>query len=455
MRLVTQRLALPYFQAAVGLFILQVIAGLLGAAQYVWPGFLYGWLNFNTLKEMHLNLLVVWLLFGFMGATYYIVPEEAQAEVYSPLLARVQFWLFLATGVVALAGFALGHTTGRKFLELPRPLAALVVIVILLFLFNVFMTIRKGGRWTSVLVVLVMGLVGAAAFYIPGQIPLANESMQLFYRWWTVHLWVEGVWELIMGAVLGYLLLKLTGIDREVVEKWLYVIIGLALFTGILGTGHHYYWIGTPRFWLTVGGIFSGLEPLSFLGMMFYALQLARVGQRHHPNRVALAWTIGCAVVAFLGAGVLGLAHTFPPVNRFTHGTQITASHGHLAFFGAYAMLNLAIISYALPELKSFREMRRAPGSVAMWTMIGSMFGMTFALLVAGVLQTYFERIGGLDYFTAQAYLSPWYTVRLIFGLTFLAGLLIYGYEFWRALYLAPPRAPAGGSTAGSATGEG
>jgi nitric oxide reductase subunit B len=91
--------------------------------------------------------------------------------------------------------------------------------------------------------------------------------MDSYWRWWVVHLWVEGVWELIMGGIMSYLLIKLTGVDREIIEKWLYVIVGFTFLSGILGTGHHYYFIGTPKYWLAIGGIFSALEPLAFLGM--------------------------------------------------------------------------------------------------------------------------------------------------------------------------------------------
>jgi hypothetical protein len=163
------------------------------------------------------------------------------------------------------------------------------------------------------------------------------------------------VWELIMGAILSYLLIKLTGVDREVIEKWLYVIVGLTFLSGILGTGHHYYYIGTPRYWLLVGGLFSALEPLAFLGMAIYAIAMAKRGGRNHPNRIALQWTIGCSVMSFVGAGFLGFAHTIPQVNLYTHGTLVTAMHGHMAFWGAYAMLVLAIIAYALPLLTGRR----------------------------------------------------------------------------------------------------
>ena len=86
-----------------------------------------------------------------------------------------------------------------------------------------------------------------------------------------------------MGGILSYLLIKLTGVDREVVEKWLYVIVGLTFLSGILGTGHHYYFI-TPRYWLWIGGIFSALEPLAFLGMAMYAVAMVKRGGRQHPN---------------------------------------------------------------------------------------------------------------------------------------------------------------------------
>jgi nitric oxide reductase large subunit len=117
-----------------------------------------------------------------------------------------------------------------------------------------------------------------------------NQVIDSYFRWWVVHLWVEGVWELIMGAILSYLLIKLTGVDREVIEKWLYVIVGLTFLSGILGTGHHYYYIGAPEYWLMVGGLFSALEPLAFLGMALYAVTMARRGraQAPQPGRAAL-----------------------------------------------------------------------------------------------------------------------------------------------------------------------
>ena len=97
--------------------------------------------------------------------------------------------------------------------------------------------------------------------------------------------------------------------------------------------------------------------------MAIYAVAMARQGGRQHPNRIALLWTVGCAIMSFVGAGFLGFAHTLPQVNLYTHGTLITAMHGHMAFWGAYAMLVLAIITYAMPLLTG-RKLYDARGVV-------------------------------------------------------------------------------------------
>jgi len=148
----SQAVAKPYFIAAIVLFVAQILFGLIMGLQYVIGDFLFPEIPFNVARMVHTNTLIVWLLFGFMGAAYFLVPEEAETELYSPLLARVMFW-------------------------------------------------------------------------------------------------VEGVWELILGAILAYVLIKITGVDREVIEKWLYVIIAMALISGIIGTGHHFFWIGAPEYW--------------------------------------------------------------------------------------------------------------------------------------------------------------------------------------------------------------
>jgi nitric oxide reductase subunit B len=248
----------------------------------------------------------------------------------------------------------------------------------------------------------------------------------------VVHLWVEGVWELIMGGILSFLLIKLTGVDREVIEKWLYVIVGLTFISGVLGTGHHYYFIGAGKMWLIIGGVFSALEPLAFLGMTLFAVGMYRKGEKKHPNKLALNWTLGTAITSFLGAGLLGLAHTLPGVNLYTHGTLITAMHGHLAFWGAYGMIVLAFISYSMPNLTGRKLYDATRGQAAFWLSNIGMIGMTAAFAAAGVAQVYMNRIMGVDFGDVQNEIKVHFFVLILCATVFTVGIGLFIYEFIR-----------------------
>jgi nitric oxide reductase subunit B len=365
-----------------------------------------------------------------MGSAYYIIPEEAQNELYSPKLAIIQLVSFLAVGVTAVIAYHFNWWEGRKFLEIPRPLDYLVVINVLAFLFNILMTLFTGKRQTTTALVLAMGLLFSGLLYLPGMIWFDSQTLDSFYRWYVVHLWVEGVWELIMGGILAFLLIKITGVDREVIEKWLYIIVGLTFLSGILGTGHHYYYIGAPSYWLWIGGIFGALEPLAFLAMALFAVKMYRKGEKKHPNKTALNWTIGAAITAFVGAGLLGAAHTLPNVNLYTHGTLVTAMHGHMAFWGAYAMIVLAIIAYAMPNLTGRKLYNNNMTMYAFWLSNIGMIGMTVAFGVAGVAQVYLERIMGVDFMETQKEIQPHFLVLVLCASGFSTGIILYIVNF-------------------------
>jgi nitric oxide reductase subunit B len=428
------------------LFGLQLVFGLLSAAKYLGPDPLLYILPFDVTKVIHTNLLIVWVLTGFMGATYWMVPEESRTELYSTRLAYVQLLLFLAMGVTAVVGYLFRYGTGNKLLEQPLPHKLVIVVVMLMFLWNVGMTIRRAGRFTTPEGVLLGGLGLAAVLYLPALLEFDNYTVAIFYRWWTIHLWVEGVWEMIQGGFLAYLLIRLSGADREVLEKWLYVIVGLVFIAGILGTAHHYYWVGVPTYWLPIGGIFSALEPVALVGMAMYAYSAMRRSGLQHPNTLALHWTLGSAIYTLFGAGLLGLAHTFPDVNKWTHGTLITAMHGHAAFYGAYAMIVLALVSYALPVLQPGRPERgTALGYWAFWLQLAGMFGMTLSFATAGIGQVYLERIMGLGYLDAQLKIQVHFLMLVATGGLFAVGVALFIVDFFRH---APRLLPAAGPAA-------
>ena len=446
----SQAVAKPYFIAAIGLFVGQILFGLILGMQYVVGDFMFPEIPFNVARMVHTNLLIVWLLFGFMGAAYFLVPEEAERELHSPLLALVTFWVFLVAGALTILGYLLvpyaslaemtGNdllpTMGREFLEQPTITKIGIVIVALAFIYNIGMTVLK-GRKTVVSLVLLIGLVGLAVFFLFSFYNPDNLVKDKYYWWWVVHLWVEGVWELIMGAILAFVLIKTTGVDREVVEKWLYIIIAMALITGIVGTGHHYYWIGTPEYWQWWGSIFSALEPIPFFMMTVFAFHMINRRRRNHPNKVAVLWAMGTAVMAFLGAGVWGFLHTLAPVNFYTHGSQITAAHGHMAFYGAYVMIVLTIISYAMPILRGRKEAASLRSQVlemwSFWLMTVSIVFLTLFLTGAGILQVYLQRFSDspLPFMVVQDKIELFYWLREVSGLVFLIGLIVYVASFF------------------------
>jgi nitric oxide reductase subunit B len=430
MKYQSQKVAYAFFATCIGLLALQIVYGFIMGFAHMGFDVLHDVIPFNVARATHTNLLVVWLLTGFMGASYYIIPEEAERELFSVKLAYLQWASLVLVGVVAVVGFHVGWWEGRKFLEIPRPLDYLVVLNVLMFIFNVGYTALKGRRFTTTGLVLLAGLVSAALLYLPGMIYFDSQVMDSYFRWWVVHLWVEGVWELIMGSMLSFLLIKLTGVDREVIEKWLYVIVGLTFLSGILGTGHHYYWIGAPKYWLMIGGVFSALEPLAFLGMAIYAVAMMRRGGRRHPNRIALFWTVGCGILSFVGAGFLGFAHTLPQVNIYTHGTLVTAMHGHLAFWGAYATIVFGMMAYALPELTGRKLYGGWVPEWAFWLSNIGMVGMTGALGVAGVAQVYLERRMGMDFLAAQEALEVHFFGMILAATLFTVGIVLFGVNF-------------------------
>jgi nitric oxide reductase subunit B len=436
MKYETQKIALAYFSVALALFLIQIIGGLLVGWVYVSPNFLSELVPFSTLRMLHTNSLIVWLLLGFFGAAYFLIPEEAEREIHSTRLAYLQLIILVVgtLGVVVTYLFNLfeGHwllgKEGREFIEQPVWVKIGIVVAALIFLYNVTMTVLA-GRKTAISNILLLGLWGLAllflfAFYNPDNLALDKQ-----YWWYIVHLWVEGVWELIMASILAFLMLKLTGVDREVVEKWLYVIVAAALFSGILGTGHHYFWIGTPGYWQWIGSIFSSLEVIPFFAMMAFAFVMVWKGRRDHPNKAALLWSLGCATLAFFGAGVWGFLHTLHGVNYYTHGTQITAAHGHLAFYGAYVCLNIAIFTYALPILRGRDPYNQVLNMAAFWLMSGGMVFMTFTLTFAGTIQTHLQRVMGEYYMDVQDQIAIFYWMRFGAGVVVLLGVLLLLYS--------------------------
>ena len=254
-----QKLAVKYFTVALALFGAQIVFGLLAGIQYLKPDFLYGVLDFSVNRMVHINALVVWLLFGFIGSSYWLLEDEAGIPVVGLRLGNLVFWVFtLAVAVVVVVYLLVqigpgDHSTlwlineGREYIEAPRWADIGIVACVLAFFFNVAATFAK-GRYTGIGGVLVLDLIALFGIYLAGMFYTPNISVDQYWWWWVIHLWVEATWEVLVGCLMAYGLMKTLGVRRKIVETWLYIEVALMFGSGILGLGHHYFWIGTPEY---------------------------------------------------------------------------------------------------------------------------------------------------------------------------------------------------------------
>jgi len=458
----SQQLALKYLTAAMTLFGIMTVAGLLSAYYYLNPDFLFGFLPFNIAKILHIDTMVIWLLMGFVGAVYWFLPEEFGRELVGIRLAEILFYVFCAAVAAVAVVFVVVQygdsnetalwfiNQGRKYVEAPRWAAVGVVVVMAVFAYNVLGTAYATRRISGITAVLMIDLVPLLGVYLDAFPAVSNMSADLYWWWWLVHLWVEATWEVLIGCIMAWSLMQLLGTSRRIVELWLYIEVALVLGTGILGLGHHYFWIGTPSYWLTIGGLFSALEPLPLLGMVVHAVYDAGTHRMQTTNRPAFYWLMAEAFGNFLGAGVWGFMITLPQINLYAHGTQWTVSHGHFAFWGAYACGVLSVVYLVIQKL---RGLVHVPGRLWMWSFgalnIG-LVGMVAGLLVAGFAQAFVERaIGGS---THQAFMlgqsNPWFVegmiTRFIFGLVFAAGYVALAWDLLTIGRRTPVLAVAG-----------
>lgn len=446
-----QRLAVKYFCVAVILMLAQMLSGALAGAQFLYPDFLFGVLDFSVNRTVHINAMILWMLYGFIGAVYWLIEEEADHPVVGVWLANVMFWILTAAVAVVVVVYVVVQTgagdertlwlimEGREYIEAPRWADIGIVAVLVAFFYNVAATFTK-GRWSGIAGVLTADLVALGALYLAGMFFTPNISVDQYWWWWVVHLWVEATWEIMVGCIVAWGLMNTLGARRTIVTTWLYIEVALVLGSGILGLGHHYFWIGAPEYWLGIGGFFSALEPIPLVAMVVHATYDAGVHRFKSTNHPALAWLIANAFGNFLGAGVWGFMQTLPQINLFTHGTQWSASHAHLAFFGAYATINFAVFYLAVQKWRG--NVYMGPGLVGAWRWKSAfvllnlgVLGMSMAMLVAGYQQSFIERaVEGSTwaaYFEAQRdpafVLSMWW--RQLFGCMTLAGTVLLVWD--------------------------
>ncbi|WP_137597025.1 nitric-oxide reductase large subunit [Paucilactobacillus kaifaensis] len=418
----SQRKSAKYFMIVMLMFLVQVLLGALMAHYYsentffgldlqnIWP--------FNLAKSWHLQLAIFWIATSWLGAGVYLTPRVLGREPkHQGVLVDILFWALIVVVGGSMLGewgailnwkffnnkwWLFGHF-GWEYIELGKFWQILLIIGMLLWvviLMRGFIPkMRKkldGYDRTRLITLLFMGSIAIPAFYLATLfiLPHSHVTFADYWRWWIVHLWVEGIFESFAVILIGYLMvdMKLTTIKSTI--RALYFQLILLLGSGVVGMGHHYFWEGDHSIWLALGACFSALEVIPLCLLIWEAWTHYRVVRDsgiefpYKPTFVFLAWT---GIWNAIGAGALGFLINAPAINYFEHGTQWTSAHAHTSMAGVYGMLSLAIMLFVLRNVSKkeiWTPKLHKMISWSAWLMNIGLAGMTIiALLPIGYLQ--------------------------------------------------------------------
>ncbi len=440
----TQRLSLRFFMLMLVLFLAQVVFGLILALQHADPTFLAGTLNFNVVRAEHLNLGILWIIAGFIGAILFVGPLLSHRELAAPWLIKLLFWAFLLTvswnflsqGLAArgVAGWWAGQPwfqEGLEYLEAGRITDLVVLIGFSILAYVVIRTFPPVREWNEIHWGLGIGVIALAAIWVFGLFYVPRLDLQEYFRWFVVHYWVEGVWEVIHISLVGFLLVLLFKVDVKSVGFAVFWGVVLVWLSGLIGNAHHYFWIGTPEFWQFWGSLFSALEPLPLVFCFWHVYLDAHQNSKPLENAPAFYFILGSVVLEQVGAGILGFSMTFALTNAWSHGTWVTPAHAHLALFGTFGMLGLGAAYYAVPTIRKLRNFDQRLGKLGFWLVFASILGIAFAFAIGGTMQVFVTRTLGLDWYGGDVFpMMTFYQFLVpLFGLVFLLGAAIIAFD--------------------------
>jgi nitric oxide reductase subunit B len=252
--------------------------------------------------------------------------------------------------------------------------------------------------------VLLYSAVTIPLFYMAGLLygQTSDLSDAEYWRWWVVHLWVEGFFEVFATVVLAFILARIGAVSAEFSLKVVYVSVFLYLGSGVIGTFHHLYWTGTPIPVIALGAVFSALEvvPLALLG--FESAQNVRtikLGGENYVYKWPLYFFIAVAFWNIVGAGVFGFLINPPIVLYYAQGINTTPLHAHAALFGVYGILAIALMLFSVRHIVALRAWSDRMLKWAFWLLNGGLLGMVvLSLAPSGFYQLYYAITYGIWY---------------------------------------------------------
>ncbi|MCO4359376.1 cbb3-type cytochrome c oxidase subunit I [Staphylococcus agnetis] len=408
-----------YFVIVMILFLIQILLGELMAHYYVENEFfgipLQKLFPFNIAKTWHLQLVIFWVATTWLATGIYVVPRVLGKEpIHQGKLVDMLFVALLIVAGGSMLGewgnilgwinekwWLFGHF-GWEYIELGKFWQILFIIGMILWMVILargFIPAIKLGtdqHRNRLILLLFIGAIAIPLFYLASLFIMPNTHVTFadYWRWWIVHLWVEGIFEAFAVIIIGFLMvdMKLTTIRSTI--RALHFQIILLLGTGIVGMGHHYYWQGDHSIWLALGSSFSALEVVPLCLLIWEAYTHYRVykfSKIEFPYKGTFIFLASTGLWNALGAGALGFLINAPAINYFEHGTQWTAAHAHGSMAGVYGMFSIAILLYVLRNItRSELWTRRTEKwiSIACWLLNIGLAGMVLVtLLPVGYIQ--------------------------------------------------------------------
>ncbi len=455
----SQRATLKYFFVVGALFMLQITMGILTAHYGVEGGALYGfpideYLPYAVVRTWHTQLGIFWIATAWLATGLYVAPAVGGKEPkFQRLGVNVLFVALILVVLGSMVGewlsvmgklghghasnFWFGHQ-GYEYVDLGR--AFQVGLIIGLFLWFALMyrgmapALRRSkgaskvlasanaplaaGTHRSLIAMLLLACFSIAAFYVPafGIGHSTHLSIAEYWRWWVVHLWVEGFFEVFATVVIAFLFARLGLIRAATATTAVIAATTIFLLGGIIGTGHHLYFTGSPQGVLALGAAFSALEvvPLALMGFeAFRNLRLLKIREWVAGYKWAIYFFISVAFWNMLGAGVFGFLIN-PPISLFyVQGLNLTPLHGHTALFGVYGMLAVGLMLFCVRSLMPGKEWNDRWIAVGFWTLNGGLMMMALiSLLPLGLAQAWASLSEGLWYARSPEFL---YTPVLTF----------------------------------------
>jgi nitric oxide reductase subunit B len=367
-------------------------------------------LPFAMAKTFHLDLGILWIASLWLGAGLFLPPLLTNHE---PDRQRTLIHVLLGALVVAAVGGLVGiwlgaqgyidgplwwilGNEGLEYLEVGRLWQVGLLVGFGLWTVLVWRgfrpMLRQEARYgLAHMIVYAGGSIGL--LFVAGMLytPRTNIVMTEFWRWWVVHMWVEGAFEFFIVAIVGLTLVTMGLLRKRSAEKAVAFQALFVMGSGVIGASHHYWWVGQPDVWIPFGSVFSTLELIPLILILFEAMGQYRAlatSDETFPYTLPFMFIVASGFWNFLGAGVLGFFINLPLVNYYEHGTYLTVGHAHAAMFGAFGFLALGMATYMLRISTKPREWteRRLRWAFWLWN-IGLAVMVFVSVLPVGFLQ--------------------------------------------------------------------